>query len=269
MAALLVAAGAAPAAARPPGGCRARPAIAAHVVSGEAADRMRLQPGTTRGAHSGEYALVDGRQLVQDAAGEAGALYGPEAFKLRRRALDEERRFRRVGAGESFHLLRGLIDDGEGFLAHVPALRAELRRRLAGEGLDPGAGGAPAELAARWREAGCRPDAELFRELTAEAGERARESGGGRWSTRVGEGGVIEPVVEISVGAEARELAPWRWAEALLDGGADLDALVREALAPARPAAPAQKSERPIATAVVDGAAGARAPMDAGASDGR
>ncbi|MSP61667.1 MAG: hypothetical protein EXR72_15300 [Myxococcales bacterium] len=265
-----------PAAAKAPAGCHPRAQKGTQALTAPAADRLRRAPGTTRGARPGEFLVSDGRVMVQDEPGQDGALYTTDAFKQRRRELDEELRFRRVGAGQPFHLLRSLIDDGATFGAGAPQRVADLRRRLATE--DPGLPAAlPIEqLAAGWREAGCRLDAALFRELTAWAGEQAmkRASAGARWITRPGDGGVVEPVVEVTVGGETRQLAPWLWVSQLLEPGpldpVGLAAWIDEALLPARPKSPPvtaadRASEADAAVALpADGSAIGAAPPDAG-----
>ncbi len=244
-----------------PGGCHARPAIEAHPVTATAAERLRRMPTTTRGARADEYLLGDGRVLVQADAGGPGAVYTVEANRLRRGQLDEDLRMRRVAEGDWYHVLRGLIDDGETFASRAAQLAADFKRRLAAEGLPANADGAD-RLVARWREANCRRDPSLFRELTAWAGELAAARAAGRWSTRAGAGGVVEPVVEVAIGGETRELLPWQWADALLDGRAsDLEPLVADALtAPAPRPVATSAAALPRATATVEKHAVPEAP---------
>jgi hypothetical protein len=215
-----------------PSGCKVRAVVEKRAVTAWTADRLRKQPSTTRGARPDELLLGDGRVMVQDGAGSEGAIYTPEAFKLRRAQLDEDLRFRHVAAGESFHLLRSLIDDGENFVAHVPSLVGDFKRRLANEGISGSGAELATRMAAHWRDAGCRLDPTLFREMTAWAGDLAIERAGGRWSTQTGDFAVVEPVIESG----KLRLAPWAWVSALLDGSAtDLEPLIAADLAPPAP----------------------------------
>jgi hypothetical protein len=234
-------------AAKGPAGCKSRPAVESHPLTAQAADRLRRAPGTTRLAHPDEFLLRDGRLLVQPAPGAEGALYSPEAFKLRRSQLDEDLRFRHVAAGESFHVLRSLIDDGDAFPTRVPQLLSDLRHRLTGERLGPPSPEAIEKLVARWREANCRLDPQLFQELTAWAGDLARERAGGRWATHPSEGAdrVIEPVIEAPLGGDTVKLAPWLWIAQLLDGGGEIARLIDDALAPPPRARPALVEHTP------------------------
>ncbi len=245
-------AGAGPAAAAAPVGCHPRPVIAAQVVSSSAADRLRQAAGTTRGARPDELRLRDGRVLMQAAAGEPGAIFTSEAFRRQLRALEEEARARGVAPSESFHVLRGLIDDGDRFAAEVPRLLGRLVKRLDDEGLGAPSPEAIDRLAARWREAGCRVDAQLYRELTAWAGERAIALGKGQWATRAGDG-LVEPVIEIGAGKSSRQIAPWQWVGALLDGSATaITPLVDDAIAPPKHA-PTHAEPAPADGGVPDG----------------
>ena len=228
-----------------PSGCKPRPQVEGHVVTGAGADRLRLAPGTTRGATADEFLLRDGRILVQPESGEGGVIYAPEAYKLRRAQLADELKLRRVARGESFHPLRGYIDDGGGFARLVPQLLADLHRRLATDGLDASATPAALDaLAARWREHNCRPEPSVFRELTAQVGDLLVRKAGGRWTTQ-DRGSVVEPVVEVTVAGEKRALTPWAWTQGLLAGEVSLGALIDEALAP--PAKPDKTSPNEVA----------------------
>lgn len=251
-------------AARPPAGCHPRPAIETRALSGQSADRLRLAPGTTRLGRAGEFQLRDGRLLVQEQPGEAGSLYTAEQFKLRQKLTDEELRFRRATSGAPFHLLRSLIDDGDGFAARAHDLAAEARRRIGAEG-EPASVDGVERLAARWREAGCREEPQLFRELTAWIGEwlAARAGPGARWATRPGDGGVVEPVIEVAVSGEVRRIAPWLWVSGLLDGSTpELARLADDALAPHAATIDRDPAREPTAPAPVHPVGAAHANTD-------
>ena len=246
-----MAAAAAHASPKLPAGCRPAPAIEGRAVTSEAAERLRLSPGTGRLAHAGEYRLRDGRVLLQPDTGGDGTIFSAADFARRETLVIDALRFRHVAADEGFHPLRGLIDDGDRFPSQVDALAQSLTRRLVLEGLPGGDPGVDA-LAARWREARCRPDAALFRELTAWAGRAALAKFSAEpfvpkkaaWAThRPGSqsgadlpsfGELTEPLVEGTFKSLPRALAPWEIAMRLLDeDGASLATLVDETLAAA------------------------------------
>lgn len=257
LALLLLAPSWAAAGGRVPADCRKRARIEGREVSAEAADRLRLLPSTARGPRPGELRLRDGRVLVQLTAGGEGTIYSPTAYAALRAALVEEQRLHKVDEGVPLHPLRGLIDDGDGFAAQVDALAAALARRLEREGLaatEEGVG----ELAARWRMAGCRVEAPLFRELTAWLGRRAKEKLGApaAWSTRAADD-VAEPIVAGRYQDKKREIAPWELAARLLgEEGAGVAALLDEALTAPPPAPPAPAAV--LLAAPSDGPGGVR-----------
>ena len=181
-----------------PAGCKPR-APSQHLTA-EAAERLRLAPGTTR-VDSDQFRLRDGRVLVQQSFGGEGELFTIENFKKWQVELAEDLKLRRVEKGQPFHPLRGLIDDAKQFIAEAPALAKQMRARVSADGPE-----ALDAFATEWRAARCRLDPGVFRELTAAIGELVIAKRHGHWSTR-DEDGVSTPVIEHE-DAHARLTSP-------------------------------------------------------------